>query len=137
MANPVLISKARRTEIISAIALASKLWWVLIVIAAAGVTLFGRQIYVSGAVLFAAGVSSYAVLLLSWHYYRPRASIYAWLVFSIAIGISIVEGLVLPSVRQGALHPLGALSAIVGCLGSGIAVPLVLSAARLRRWASE
>jgi hypothetical protein len=137
MTNAVLISKARRTEITSAIALASKLWWVLIVIAAAGVALFGPQIYMSAAVLFAAGVGSYAVLLLSWHYYRPRASIYAWLVFSIAIAISIVGGLVLPSVRQGALHPLAALSAIVGCLGSGIAVPLVISAARLRRWASE
>jgi hypothetical protein len=70
MANAVLISKARRTEITSAIALASKLWWVLIVIAAAGVALFGPQIYMSAAVLFAAGVGSYAVLLLSWHYYR-------------------------------------------------------------------
>jgi hypothetical protein len=133
----VLISTARRTEITSAIALASKLWAVLVVIAAAGVALFGPQIYMSSAALFAAGIGSYAVLLLSWHYYRPRASICAWLVFSIAIAISIVGGMVLPSVRQGLLHPLGALFAVVGCLGSGIALPLLLSAARLRRWANE
>jgi hypothetical protein len=137
MAKAVLISTVRRTEITSAIAVASKLWWMLSLIGAAGVALFGPQIYMSGAVLFAAGVGSYAVLLLSWHYYRPRASIYAWLGFSIAIAISIVGGLVLPSVRQGDLPPLGALFAIVGFLGSGIALPLIISAARLRRWASE
>jgi len=137
IANAVLISTARRTEIASAIALASKLWAVLIIIAAAGVALLGPRVYMSGAALFAAGIGSYAVLLLSWHYYRPRASIYAWLVFSIAMAISLVGGLVLPSVRQGTLHPLGALSALVGCFGSGIALPLLMSAARLRRWASE
>jgi hypothetical protein len=111
--------------------------WLLVAIAAGGIALFGPQIYMPSAVLFAAGLGSYAVLLLSWHYYSPRASIYAWLLFSIAIAISIAGGLVLPLVREGALHPLGALSAMAGCLGSGIAVPLVISAPRLRRWANE
>jgi hypothetical protein len=137
MANPVLTSRARRSEITSAVELGTKVLWLLLAFAAGGIVLFGPQIYVPGAVLFAAGVGTYAVLLLSWHYYRPRASIYAWLLFSTALAISIAVGLVLPTVRQGDLHPLGALSAMVGCLGSGIAVPLVMSAARLRKWASE
>jgi hypothetical protein len=108
-----------------------------VVIAVAGIALFRPGIYVPGAILFAAGIGSYAVLLLSWHYYRPKASIYAWLLFSIAIVFSVFAGFVLPAVRQGALHPLGALSAIMGCLGSGVAIPLVLSASRLRNWANE
>jgi len=137
MANAGAISTARRNEITSAIALAYRMLWVLIVIAVAGIALFGPGIYVPGAVLFAAGIGSYAVLLLSWHYYRPKASIYAWLLFSIAIAVSITVGLVLPAVREGALHPLGALSAVMGCLGSGTAVPLVISAPRLRNWANE
>jgi hypothetical protein len=137
MANAALISTARRSEITSAIGLATRALWVLVAIAVGGIVLFSPQIYMPGALLFAAGIGSYAVLLLSWHYYRPRASIYAWLVFSIAIAISIALGMVLPLVRQGALHPLGALFAAAGGLGSGIAVPLVISAARLRKWASE
>ena len=111
--------------------------WVLVVIAVAGIALFGPGIYVPAAILFATGIGSYAVLLLSWHYYRPKASIYAWLMFSFAIAISIFVGLVLPAVRDGALHPLGALSAVMGCLGSGTAAPLVMSAPRLRNWANE
>ena len=109
----------------------------LVLIAVGGIAFFSPQINMPGACLFAVGVGSYAVLLLSWHYYRPRASIYAWLLFSAAIAISITVGLVLPAVREGALQPLGALSAMMGFLGSGVAVPLVLSASRLRRWASE
>jgi hypothetical protein len=131
------MSSARRNEIKSAVALATRLSWVFIVIAAAGIALFRPAIYTPGAVLFAAGVSCYAVLLLSWHYYRPNTSVYAWLLFSIAIAMSIFAGLVLPTVREGVLHPLGALSALVGCLGSGIAVPIVISAPRLRHWANE
>jgi hypothetical protein len=137
MANAVLISRARRSEITSAIAAAARMLWVLVAFAAVGIALFGRQIYMPGAVLFAAGLGSYAVLLLSWHYYRPRASIYAWLLFSIAVAISMGVGLVLPAVREGALHPLAALSAMTGYLGLGIAGPLVISAPRLRRWANE
>jgi hypothetical protein len=137
MANTAPISTARRSEITSAVVLATKLLWVFVVIAVGGIALFRPGIYVPGAMFFAAGISSYAVLLLSWHYYRPKASIYAWLLFSIAIAMSIFVGLVLPTVREGALHPLGALSAVVGCLGSGAAVPLVISAARLRNWANE
>jgi len=137
MASTAPMSTARRIEITSAVALATKLLWVFVVITAGGIVLFRPEIYVPGAMLFAAGISSYAVLLLSWHYYRPNASIYAWLLFSIAIALSISIGLVLPTVREGALHPLGALSALVGCLGSGAALPLVISARRLRNWASE
>ena len=137
MANTAHISTARRSEITSAVALATRLLWVFVVIAASGIALFRPGIYVPAAMLFAAGISSYAVLLLSWHYYRPKASIYAWLLFSIAIAMSIFVGLVLPTVREGVLHPLGALSAIVGCLGSGAAVPLAISTPRLRNWAKE
>jgi hypothetical protein len=137
MANAAPISTARRSEITSAVTLASRLLWVFLVIAAGGVAAFRPGIYVPAAMLFAAGISSYAVLLLSWHYYRPKASIYAWLLFSIAIAMSIFIGVVLPTVRDGALHPLGALSAVVGCLGSGAAVPLFISAPRLRNWANE
>jgi hypothetical protein len=137
MASTAPISTARRSEITSAVALATKLLWLFVVIAAGGIALFRPGIYVPSAMLFAAGISSYAVLLLSWHYYRPKASVYAWLLFSIAIAMSIFVGLVLPTVREGALHPLGALSAVVGCLGSGAAVPLVISARRLRNWANE
>jgi hypothetical protein len=137
MADTAPISTARRNEITSAVALATKLSWVFIVIAAGGIALFRPGIYVPGAILFAAGISCYAVLLLSWHYYRPNASIYAWLLFSIAIAMSILAGLVLPTVREGVLHPLGALAALVGCLGSGTAVPIVISARRLRNWANE
>jgi hypothetical protein len=137
MANAAPISTARRNEITSAIALATRLLWVFGVIAVGGIALFRPGIYAPGAVLFAAGIGSYAVLLLSWHYYRPKASIYAWLLFSIAIAISLFVGLVLPAVRDGVLHPLGALSAVMGCLGLGTTVPLVISAPRLRNWANE
>src|SRR5687768_813723 len=95
------MSSARRNEIKSAVALATRLSWVFIVIAAAGIALFRPAIYTPGAVLFVAGVSCYAVLLLSWHYYRPNTSVYAWLLFSIAIAMSIFAGLVLPTVREG------------------------------------
>lgn len=135
--NTAPISTARRNEITSAIALATRSSWVFLVIAAAGIALFRPAIYLPAAILFAAGIGSYAVLLLSWHYYRPKASIYAWLLFSIAIAISLVVGLVLPAVREGALHPLGALSAVMGCLASGTALPLLISAPRLRDWASQ
>ena|SRR5690348_1220262 len=137
MADAAPISTARRNEITSAVALATKLSWVFIVIAVGGIALFRPGIYVPGAILLAAGISCYAVLLLSWHYYRPNASIYAWLLFSIAIAMSIFGGVVLPTVREGVLHPLGALAALLGGLGSGTALPIVISARRLRNWANE
>ena len=137
MANTAPISTPQRSEITSAVTLATRLLWVFLVIAAAGIAFFRPGVYVPAAMLFAAGISSYAVLLLSWHYYRPKASIYAWHLFSIAIAMSIFVGVVLPTVREGTLHPVGALLAVVGCLGSGAAVPLVISASRLRNWANE
>lgn len=79
----------------------------LIAIVGGGLAFTGRTIYVPGVFLFAIGVGSYAVLLLSWHYYRPRVSIYAWLAFSVAMVISAVGGILLPAVREGSLHPLG------------------------------
>ena len=137
MANAVPNSGYRRNEIVSAVSLANRLVLVLIAIAAGGLAFSGRAIFVPGASFFAIGVGSYAVLLLSWHYYRPRVSIYAWLLFSVAMVISAVGGILLPLMREGSLHPLGALSVMSGWFGAGVAAPLVGSAARLRRWASE
>jgi hypothetical protein len=137
MANGVPNPTPLRNEIVTAVGLAKRLVWVLVAIASGGLAFSGREICVPGAFLFSIGVGSYTVLLLSWHYYRPRLSLYAWLLFSVAMYISAVAAVILPAVREGALHPLGALSAMSGWFGAGIAVPVVVSAARLRRWASE
>jgi hypothetical protein len=137
MANAVPNSGRRGNEIVSAVVLANRLALVFIAIAAGGLAFSGRAIFGPGVSLFAIGVGSYAVLLLSWHYYRPRVSVYAWLLFSVAMVIAAVGGILLPVVREGSLHPLGALSVMSGWFGAGVAVPLVLSAAKLRRWASE
>ena len=137
MANAVPNNGGRRNEIASAVALAKKLLWVLVVMAAAGAAFAGSAVYVPAVSLLAIGVGSYAVLLLSWHYYRPRVSMYAWLTFSVAMSISALGGIVLPAVREGVLHPLAALAIVPGWFGVGIAAPLLASAARLRRWGSE
>ena len=137
MANTVPDSGYRRNEILSAVTVAKRLVWVLIAIAAGGLALSGKAVFAPGAFLFCIGVGSYAVLLLSWHYYRPRVSLYAWLLFSAAMAISAAGGFVLPVIRDGILQPLGALSVMSGWFGAGIAVPLVVSAAKLCRWASE
>src|SRR5688500_5769157 len=54
------MSSARRNEIKSAVALATRLSWVFVVIAAAGIALFRPWIYTPGAVLFAAGARRYS-----------------------------------------------------------------------------
>ena len=129
------ISKQQQTEIDYAVALASKLVLIFLAIAAAGLALYySTSAVVAASSLFVAGLVTFGALLVSWRYYRPHLSIYGWLLFATVVAAVVITAFVLPAVRRGAFEPLGALLAMLGWLGLGVAGPLYVLRGRLRTW---
>jgi hypothetical protein len=128
-------SRAQREEVSRTLELSVKRAPMCLAVSVVSVIwFFNVSMFVAAAAYLAAGFTAFVCLLLSWRYYRYGVSFAVWLMCATAMFAAPSWLFVLPSVRAGTLHPLAALFAFVGFLGTGLSAPLALGRQKIRTW---